>query len=231
MGLYRLIETRVRDARDYARLDPVKSRLVTVLSAGAARCPAGRWLDIGAGSGIHREIFAGRAESYVALDPRPRGPGVVPGTGEALPFRDAAFDTAVLAEVLEHVPAVEPVLAEARRVLRPGGGLLVTAPFVFYEHEAPHDYRRFSRRGLEVALEAAGFDVLDTGKVCGPVAVLGLFKSLAFLATVGRIPGMWEPALAMNDWCARVCVLPLDGVVDRAGRWAQGHWAVARKRD
>ncbi len=231
MGLYRVIERRVRGARDYARLDPVKHSLVAALTRAAAGCPEGRWLDVGAGSGVHREVFAGRARPYVGLDPAPRGPGVVPGTGEALPFRDASFEVAVLSEVLEHVPAPEAVLAEARRVLRPGGRLLVTAPFVFYEHEAPRDFQRFTRHGLRALLERSGFEVLELGTVCGPLAVAALPASMALLATVGRIPGMWEAALRLNSAVARAVVLPLDRLANRGGRWAQGHWASARRRD
>jgi len=43
------------------------------------------------------------------------------GRGEAMPFDDASFDAAVLALVLCSVPSVDAVLAEVRRVLRPGG--------------------------------------------------------------------------------------------------------------
>src|SRR5262249_12412261 len=77
MGFYRLIEQRSRGARDYARLDPVKHSLVAALSRAAGHCPEGRWLDIGAGSGAYREVFAARARSYVGVDPAPRGPGLV----------------------------------------------------------------------------------------------------------------------------------------------------------
>jgi SAM-dependent methyltransferase len=230
MGLYRVVESRVRDARDYARLDPVKHSLVRVLAAAAARCPAGRWLDVGAGSGVHREIFAGAALEYVALDPAPRGPGVLRGVGERLPFRDGAFDTVVLSEVLEHVREPGPVLQEARRVLRAGGALLVTAPFVFYEHEAPHDYRRYTSHGLRAELEGAGFEVRDLGPVCGLLATLKVFASMVLLGSLGSLPGMWEPALRLNDALIRGVVLPLDRRLDPGKRWAQGHWALAGKR-
>ena len=227
MGFYRLIEKRSRGARDYARLDPVKHSLVAALSRAAEQCPEGRWLDVGAGGGAYREIFASRARQYVGLDPAPRGPGMVRGRGETLPFRAESFDVAVLSEVLEHVPDPAEVLAEARRVVRPGGGLLVTVPFVFYEHEAPHDYGRFTRRGLEALLARSGFEVAESGVVCGVMAVLGIADSMIVLGTVGRIPGMWEGALRFNEFWMKHVTLPLDRRVDRGKRFAQGHWARA----
>lgn len=47
---------------------------------------------------------------------------------DRLPFEDAAFDSAVLDNVLEHLEAPGPLLAEIRRVLRPGGVLVVGVP-------------------------------------------------------------------------------------------------------
>jgi SAM-dependent methyltransferase len=53
-----------------------------------------------------------------------------PGRAEAMPFGDGAFDVALAAEVLEHIPAAErePSLREMLRVLAPGGRLIVTFP-------------------------------------------------------------------------------------------------------
>jgi SAM-dependent methyltransferase len=47
----------------------------------------------------------------------------------ALSFADASVDVIVSQEVLEHVPAIEPAIAEAARVLRPGGRLFLSVPF------------------------------------------------------------------------------------------------------
>ena len=45
-----------------------------------------------------------------------------------LPFRDAAFDALFAGELIEHLPDPRPALAEFRRVLRPGGALILTTP-------------------------------------------------------------------------------------------------------
>jgi ubiquinone/menaquinone biosynthesis C-methylase UbiE len=58
---------------------------------------------------------------------------------QALPFRDAAFDAIKATELLEHVPDVPRALAECRRVLRPGGHLVITVPFLERLHSDPGD--------------------------------------------------------------------------------------------
>jgi SAM-dependent methyltransferase len=51
--------------------------------------------------------------------------------GEPLPLEDESFDVVVAGELLEHLPLPEPTVAEARRVLRPGGRLVGSVPNAF----------------------------------------------------------------------------------------------------
>lgn len=61
-----------------------------------------------------------------------------------LPLRDATFDTVVLTDVLEHLPNPDAAVSDIRRVLRPGGHLVLGVPFLYGIHEAPHDYHRYT---------------------------------------------------------------------------------------
>jgi SAM-dependent methyltransferase len=74
---------------------------------------------------------------------------------QALPFRDAVFDAIKATELLEHVPDVARALGECRRVLRPGGHLVITAPFLERLHGDPGDYSRYTRSMWERLLAAA----------------------------------------------------------------------------
>jgi ubiquinone/menaquinone biosynthesis C-methylase UbiE len=102
----------------------------------------GRVLDVGCGTGNLLRLFedAGvRVESYAGIDPAREMLRVaaeklrassIPGAllaapAQALPFADGAFDTAVSASTLHDWPDPRAGLAEARRVLRPGGTLLL----------------------------------------------------------------------------------------------------------
>jgi SAM-dependent methyltransferase len=129
----------------YLHLAPLWRALERALSS----CE-GRVLDIGCGMQPFRHMLGPRVDHYVGVD-RPgelTRPTIV-GSAEALPVPDATFDVVMCTMVLEHVVDPRKVLAEARRVLAPGGRIVLTVPGVWPTHEAPHDYWRFTRFGLE----------------------------------------------------------------------------------
>lgn len=66
----------------------------------------------------------------------------------SLPLKDNAFDILILSEVLEHLHSPEKAISEGRRIIKTGGIVIVTVPFIFPIHEAPNDFFRFTRFGL-----------------------------------------------------------------------------------
>jgi SAM-dependent methyltransferase len=64
-----------------------------------------------------------------------------------MPLAPETVDAIVCTGVLEHVEEPALVMSELRRVLKPGGRLYVSLPFLQGYHPSPHDYRRFTRDG------------------------------------------------------------------------------------
>lgn len=123
----------------------------------------GRILDVGAGESPWRDLLPAGAE-YVGVDADLSGEfgmrrhaHITYYDGKRLPYEDGSFDYVLCTEVLEHVADPLSFLADLRRVLRPGGTLLLTVPWSARLHHVPHDYGRFTRYGLVQLLDSCGF--------------------------------------------------------------------------
>jgi ubiquinone/menaquinone biosynthesis C-methylase UbiE len=80
----------------------------------------------------------------------------------AIPRDDGSFDAIMCTEVFEHIPDPLAALAEFGRLLRPGGVLLLTAPFCSLTHFAPYHYATgFSRYWYRAHLPARGFEIVE----------------------------------------------------------------------
>ena len=66
-----------------------------------------------------------------------------------LQFKNNSFDYVFMLEVLEHIPEPTLAMGELHRCLRPGGKLFISTPFVFGIHDAPYDYFRYTKHGLQ----------------------------------------------------------------------------------
>lgn len=123
-----------------------------VLDVGSADAPSAGWLG------------EGRRTVALDVDHRGLGPGGVCGSAEALPFADGTFDAVAAFDVVEHCADEALALSEMRRVLRPGGVLLVSVPayqWAWTDHDVHNQhFRRYTRRRMTRALAGADLEVL-----------------------------------------------------------------------
>ncbi len=151
------------------------TRLAAALHGVLDRQPAPRVLDAGCGTGGllarlgDRAAWVGLDASAAALDlaQRKTPAPLACGSVDALPFADASFDAAVAADLLCHRAVSPPqALAELRRVLRPGGRLVINMPAFAWLASAHdrrvHNARRQTASELGAMLRAAGFDTVRT---------------------------------------------------------------------
>jgi SAM-dependent methyltransferase len=129
-------------ARFYARTGHLMEAEVADHRRKLLAGSAGLVIEVGAGNGLNFPHYPATVTEVLAVEPEPylrrlalatarQAPApirVVGGSAEALPAKDATFDTAVASLVLCSVADLDRALAEIRRVLRPGGMLR------FYEH-------------------------------------------------------------------------------------------------
>lgn len=166
------------------------SRFARTLQRGS------RVLDAGAGRAPFRTLF-GHCE-YMSQDwthsLHDFQPDIVGDLQRGLSVPAGSFDAVLCTEVLEHVGDVRGVLAELHRVLRPGGLLAVTVPFVGPLHEEPHDHRRFTNHGLKTLLDDSGFDTLTIDPLTGWFGTMAQMIREYSAATrrVGQPPSLGE---------------------------------------
>jgi len=143
----------------------------------------GTVLDIGCGHTPYKNLIlseSSRATRYIGLDlPAPNlPPPEIIWDGRVIPLREGSIDSALLTEVLEHCPDAEGVLREVHRVLRPGGFLFVTVPFIWPIHTVPHDEFRYTPFSLLRIFKRAGFPNATIEATGGRHAVLAVTLGL-----------------------------------------------------
>ena len=125
----------------------------------------GDLLDFGCGVKPYKSLFT-HVNSYTGVDFENEGHSHANEQieyfydGKTLPFKDASFDCIFTSEVFEHIFNLEEILEELNRVLKPGGKMLLTCPFVWPEHEKPHDFARYTQFALKHLLQNHGFDAV-----------------------------------------------------------------------
>ena len=110
-------------------------------------------LVLNVGSGGEIQNLVGEAATQIGftvtstdIDPA-RGPDVVDDIAHSS-FPDETFDAIVVMEVLEHVLDPLSAASEIHRLLKPGGRLILSVPFIFPLHDRPYDFFRYTRYGL-----------------------------------------------------------------------------------
>lgn len=113
------------------------------------------------------------SEEFINLDIFPF-PGVdVVGSAERLPFMDNTFDGVSSESVLEHVADPKGMAREMMRILKPGGYLYASTPFIHPFHASPDDFNRFTKSGLKELF--TGLEVVELGVRSGPWSAFLIF--------------------------------------------------------
>lgn len=113
-------------------------------------------IDLGAGNLQFEELFL--RFKYTGVDFKGFDHvSVVTDLTKDIPLPAASADIVTLSNTVEHIPNTEHLFAECKRLLKPGGLLVGTIPFMMQVHQAPYDYNRYTSFKLATLLTDAGF--------------------------------------------------------------------------
>jgi 2-polyprenyl-3-methyl-5-hydroxy-6-metoxy-1,4-benzoquinol methylase len=181
-------------------LDPFVRELGTMGTMQLSRIKPGRLLDVGCGNGSFLSLMQSAGWKVAGLEPDPKAARLaserlgVPIPGETLrdtAYPAASFDAVTLQHVIEHVYDPVGEIAECRRILKPGGLLVIVTPNI-----ASEGHRRFNAnwRGLEPPRHVHLF-TREALAACAQTAGIGV-KSLWTSARLA--PGIWIESRAIS---------------------------------
>lgn len=176
--------------------------------------------DLGCGEMSYRGWVLQFADRYVGVDwshsLHKLKADILADLNTPLPIEDGVADTVISFSVLEHLREPDMMLREAHRLLRPGGSIILQVPFMWWVHEAPHDYFRFTRYGLEHLFRKAGFVEIE---VIANTGFWAMWVSKFNYQTTRLIRG---PRILRLGIAA---TLRLVWIVDQCvARWLDKHW-------
>lgn len=168
-------------SNDPAEVGP-RSRLVATLQARAYQKSIqqhahGRLVDLGCGKvplfGLYRHLVS----EVTCVDwPNSLHPSahidIETDLNAELPLASDRYDTIIATDVLEHLSDPFIFWREAYRILAPGGKIVLGVPFLYWLHEEPHDYFRYTKHRLRRFCEEVQLVVEEIVAYGGPLAVV-----------------------------------------------------------
>ncbi len=142
----------------------------------------GRTLDLGAGQAKYKPLIEQAADEYVTFDLVPGKNIEVVGEITATGFPNESFDTIICTQVFEHIPVPWQAVKEIGRLLKSGGIVILTAPFLCPYHADPCDYFRYTPEGLTSLLKNEGFEIVEADSYGRMFLTLAEFFRLSFFS-------------------------------------------------
>lgn len=145
---------------------------------------AGTVLDIGCGRQTAKQAIKEDCDYFgldylqTASDWYNASPQIY-GDAQQLPFQQASINTVLLLDVLEHLPSPSSCMAEIKRVLKPNGTAIIQVPFIYPVHDAPLDFHRWTKYGLERLFQQHELELMKAKSVGAPIETAALISCIA----------------------------------------------------
>ncbi|GIT84845.1 class I SAM-dependent methyltransferase [Acinetobacter towneri] len=196
----------------------------------------GSFLDIGAGDRwLEKELP--RSVQYTALDHPHTGieiykskPNII-ADAVNLPLADDSFDNIACLEVIEHVPDPEKVFSEIYRVLKSGGTAWISIPFLYPIHDAPFDFQRYSRYGLQNIAKNTGFQYIEVKPRLHALKTAGLLFCIAIAGciTKNKLTLFLMPIAILSIFIINILTWLISCILPNWENMTQGYEVVLKK--
>jgi SAM-dependent methyltransferase len=187
-------------------------------------------IDLGCGPSPYKQDILKVADQYIGVDWQlsqhdQNNVDIFADLTKELPFSDNYADTIVSFQVMEHLPEPMIFLTECLRILKPGGRIIITVPFMWHVHEEPHDYFRYTRYGLEYMLGKGGFtDILVEENTGFWQMWILKFNYHSARYARGIFKYLWIPV-----WWLGQVISPILDSIDSHGEETASYTVIARK--
>lgn len=193
----------------------------------------GRLLDLGCGRVPFYEVYRPLVSESVCVDwagtyHKNAHVDLECDLTQPMPLPSASFDTVLMTDVLEHLPEPASAMREIARVLRAGGCLILGVPFLYWLHEEPHDYYRYTEFALRRFCRESGLEVLSLRPYGGLPEVFFDLTAKAGTFMPRKLAGAF---LRLHGAAALLCRTALMRKISRAtqGTFPLGYILAARK--
>ena len=182
--------------QQYSRCAPYLSHLEFAQShINPLRGTGRRAIEFGGSNGFIKSLFDG-----IDYEVAPNAPAV--DVQDLSAYADDSYDFVVLDEILEHVPRPWIATKEVHRILKPGGWLITSSPFMIAEHKVPMDYWRFTKDGLRILLtDFAEVDVYSWGNASSVTYLMsGMMVTTSDAIAAGAFDLSDKEKFAISVW-------------------------------
>lgn len=134
----------------------------------------GRLVDLGCGNAPLAGVYADRVDGFYWVDWGECPHSLVKPDMECdlngeIPLQSGSFETVLCSSVLEHIMKPQGLLSEIKRILTPGGRLILVVPFIYGLHEEPYDFYRYTRHQLKNFADELDLKIVELGETGGGI--------------------------------------------------------------
>jgi len=195
------------------------------------RYARGVLVDIGCGTKPYADALKPYVTRHIGVD----HPGTLHTTHAIDVFADAynttldsgIADVVLSTAVLEHLERPQDAMNEIARILAPGGHAILTAPFFWHLHEAPRDFYRYTKFGLEHLIRHAGLEPIEIQPLAGYYVTAA--QEFCYVVDWRRQGVLKRPVEWMQEGVQRAAYWLYTSGRDKATDFCWMHLAVGKK--